>query len=271
MPESRHGVTSYWERSQWPLQSLYFLAPLLLLYELGTVLMAAEGAARLPAIYAEELLGRFFRAVGITTVHLPAILVVVVLVVQHLVRRDPARPELKLYPLMLCESIVFALPLFVLSTMAAGSQALVAGGAGAGGGAAAAPVAAALAQVGLSGEPIESVLTRSWGAGLTFALGAGIYEELLFRMIAIAGLHAVAKSILALPPRVCDWLAVILAALLFAAYHFSSPEDFSLPLFTFYALAGVYLGVIYITRGFGIVVAVHALYDVLAIATHLRV
>ena len=254
VPERRYGVTSYWERSQWPLQSLYFLLPLLLLYELGTVLLAGEGAARLPAIYAEELLARFFRLVGITTVHLPAVLVVVVLGVMHLVRRDPWRPELKLYPLMLGESIVYALPLFVLSTMAAGGA-----------------VAAAVFLQAQAGLENAGVLTRSWGAGMTFALGAGIYEELLFRMIAIAAVHAVLRDVIALPVRVCDWVAVVSAALLFAGYHFVGVDGFDLPLFCFYALAGLYLGVIYITRGFGIVVAVHALYDVLAIATHLRV
>jgi len=39
------GPTTYWQRSAWPLQALIFLLPVLLFYELGTVLFAhdAEG------------------------------------------------------------------------------------------------------------------------------------------------------------------------------------------------------------------------------------
>ena len=113
----RHQVPSYWERTLWPLQSLYFLLPLLIFYELGAVAFAPEGNARLPQLYAERMLGRFFEWTGVTGYYLPGIATVVVLLCWHFARRDPWRPEPRLYGAMLIESAVLAAPLVIFSIM----------------------------------------------------------------------------------------------------------------------------------------------------------
>jgi membrane protease YdiL (CAAX protease family) len=242
----RPTITSYWERTQWPLQSLYFLLPLIVGYEIGAVMLAGGEGERLPAIYAERLLGRFFELFGVGGVYLPGFLVVGLLLTLHVLRDDPWRPEPKLYLGMTVESLMWALPLFVLGTLVSGAPQV-------------AMVFAALAQQTLDHVPIPLA------QGIVFSIGAGIYEELMFRVIAIAVLHLLLDDLLALPKHVGQWGAIVGSALLFAAYHFVGTDTFDPARFVFYALAGLYFAIIYVGRGFGVVAATHALYDVLAV------
>ncbi|MBB6429961.1 CPBP family intramembrane glutamic endopeptidase [Algisphaera agarilytica] len=258
----RHQVTSYWERTLWPLQSLYFLLPLLLGYELGAVMFAPEGDERLPQIYAERMLGRFFEWTGVTGYYLPGIATAVILLCWHFARRDPWKPEPRLYLVMLIESAILAAPLFIFSIMMTR------------------PPTEATAMVGAAGwlPMLASGLdgVESWRQGVIFSIGAGIYEELVFRLIVIALVHMLLSDVLALPKSWSAGGAIAISAILFALYH---PFDSHYPWqwdslewgrFAFYTLAGLYFAAIYVYRGFGIVAATHALYDVMVIATHFR-
>jgi membrane protease YdiL (CAAX protease family) len=256
-----YGVTSYFDRAQWPLQSLYFLLPLLVLYEFGTVAYAPAGDTRLPAIYAERLLGRFFELFGVTGYYLPGLLVAVVLLAMHITRGDPWKPEMKLYAGMAVESWLWALPLFVLGTLLAGTPTAMALTPG---------VLALTTAINDASGGGGGIVAFSWQAGMVFAIGAGIYEELLFRLVAIALLDLLFTDLLALPARIGSVLAVVGSAVLFAVYHFSENNPFEWSRFAFYMIAGLYFAVLYVGRGFGIVAATHALYDVMAIATHWR-
>ncbi len=257
----RHAVSSYWDRTLWPLQSVYFLLPLLIGYELGTLWLAPAGGERLPPIYAESMLGRFFDWFGVTGYYLPAVAAVVVLGCQHFVRQDPWRPEPPLYGAMAVESLVLAAPLFVFSLVMSRR----------------APTwtfehADTLPM--LAGAGLDAV--RSWKEGVVFSVGAGIYEELVFRLVAIALLHLFFDDFLALPKAWSAGLAIAISAVLFAAYHpFDSYQFWGWSngdwgRFTFYTLAGLYFAAIYQWRGFGIVAATHALYDVMVITAHFR-
>jgi Type II CAAX prenyl endopeptidase Rce1-like len=260
---SRHpanrAYAGYWDRTQWPLQGLYFLLPLLVLYELGTLWLAPEGDQRLPPIVAESLLDRFFQWFGVTGFHLPAIIAVVVLFCLHLVRRDPWRPEPKLYAVMWVESFAWALPLFVFAMvlvreMSGSSDALQA---------IAGPAASSASGLG------------PWKQEMVFSIGAGIYEELLFRLIGLALLHMLFVDVLALPEKYGGAASIALSAVAFSLYHFvqMNPqtwvgftiENVDWGRFAFYTLAGVYLALIYVIRGFGMVVGTHALYDVMIV------
>jgi len=277
----RHQVTSYWERTLWPLQSLYFLLPLLLGYELGAVLFAPEGNERLPQIYAERMLGQFFQWMGVTGYYLPGLATVVVLLCQHFARRDPWKPEPKLYAAMFIESVVLASPLFILSIMLTRSPAPeaapeVAAAAAHGWGwlSAAEGWPPLLASTDNAATGLDGV--ASWRHGVVFAVGAGVYEELVFRLILIAIAHMVLSDLLALPTSWSAGGAIAISAIAFALYH---PFASHLPWqwgsgdwgrFAFYTLAGLYFAAIYVYRGFGIVAATHALYDVMVIAAHFR-
>ncbi len=238
----RHGITSYWERTQWPLQSLCFLLPLLIIYEVGTLIFASTAGA-LPMIRAESLLYTAFGALGVTSFYLPPLIVVIVLLVWHLARRDPWGLEPGLYVLMAVESILLALPLLVFSAVLFREPVM---------------------QAGLNELP------GPWAAKLLLSIGAGLYEELVFRLILIALLHLFLVDLLALPAHWGAALAVLLSAAAFGLYHF---EEINVLNWTsqewrrmvFYMGAGVYFAAVYVLRGFGIVAACHAIYDIVVV------
>ena len=60
-------------------------------------------------------------------------------------------------------------------------------------------------------------------------------------------------------------MTTFISAVLFAAAHHIGPygEPFDRSVFLFRALAGLYFGLLYQLRGFGVAVGTHASYDVL--------
>ncbi len=248
MPRKPHQSTiffgSYFERSQRPLQSLLFLLPMIALYELGVHLYVTGSED----ISARWLMRDFFNLFGVAAYYLPALIAVVVLLSWHAARRDPWRIEPRLYGLMFAESLVLAVPLFVFGLVMARH-----------------PAAARALQMLTDGQH-----DPTWQAELVFSIGAGIYEELLFRLIGIALLHLLLVDVLALPNHVGAIGAIAGSAIAFSLYHFSNENRFELGLALYYTLAGVYFAGIYIVRGFGIVAATHALYDVLIVIQSLR-
>jgi hypothetical protein len=99
---------------------------------------------------------------------------------------------------------------------------------------------------------------------LMISLGAGIYEELLFRVLLVSGLAAMGKHLLKLGPVPSGVLATVVGALVFSAFHYIGAfgDPLELGSFTFRAIAGLIFSALYLTRGFGIAAWTHALYDV---------
>ena len=96
--------------------------------------------------------------------------------------------------------------------------------------------------------------------------GAGIYEELLFRLMLlplVAGLARLAGA----TPRVSWAAAILVTSLTFSAAHYDlvAPygEPFALASFAFRFLAGAFFAVLFVYRGFGVAAGAHALYDML--------
>ena len=100
-------------------------------------------------------------------------------------------------------------------------------------------------------------------ARVTLSLGAGLYEELLFRVVLVA-LLANLFRFFGFGRLFGGGLATLLGALVFSAFHYVGAlgDPFTLPSFLFRAIAGVAFSALYLTRGFGITAWTHALYDV---------
>jgi hypothetical protein len=98
---------------------------------------------------------------------------------------------------------------------------------------------------------------------ITF-VGAGIYEEVLFRLLLFSGLVWILKQI-EVPGTITVVLAAVGSALIFAGAHHFGPygEKYDAYVFVFRTLAGIYFALLFRLRGFGITVGAHALYDVL--------
>jgi hypothetical protein len=99
---------------------------------------------------------------------------------------------------------------------------------------------------------------------LMISLGAGLYEELLFRVVLVTLLARLARVGLGWNPGASGVFAVILGALIFSAFHYVGPygDPLKLDSFMFRAVAGVLFSALYLLRGFGITAWTHALYDV---------
>jgi len=100
---------------------------------------------------------------------------------------------------------------------------------------------------------------------LTF-IGAGIYEEVLFRLVLFVGMFGLLRVVLVLVPKIIPLvLAAVVVSLAFAAAHHIGPygEPMRTDRFVFRTCAGLYFTLLFITRGFGITVGAHAGYNIL--------
>lgn len=89
-------------------------------------------------------------------------------------------------------------------------------------------------------------------------LGAGIYEELVFRQFLLAGLLFLLSH-----PTLPDWLsrnsALLCSAAVFALSHHNQNE-FQL---VFRGVGGIFFGLLFLLRGLGIAIGTHVSYDIL--------
>ena len=98
---------------------------------------------------------------------------------------------------------------------------------------------------------------------VVLAIGAGIYEEFVFRVLLISGLAILFGLIFNWGEFGKTFLSVIISSAIFSIFHFfgSYGDTFSFPLFFVRFFAGIFLAMIYIFRGFGITAYAHSIYD----------
>lgn len=236
---ARSRGESYWDLSKRPLHVLAFLLPLILLYEIGSMrYLADQSKGVVETIVAHRLLFRLFESFGGAAFYLPGLALVVVLIVWHLLLKNRWRLKLSVLIGMAAESAVLTMPLLVLGMLTQRQAAMAA---------------------------TTQLAALSTEAKVTLAVGAGLYEELLFRLVLIAGLHLLLVDVARMKNVPGSMIAAAISAGAFAWYHDVPGLPMGLPLATFYVLSGLYFAGLFIVRGFGIVVAVHALYDIVAL------
>jgi hypothetical protein len=233
----------YWVASRQPLSILAFLLPLVIAYEIGLALVLRSEQGVL-TIRAHETLLDFFRIFGLSAhggLFLGGAAIVVVLLVWQLLTREPWQVEPATLAMMATESLALTLPLVGVGLVIRAPEA-----------AAAAP----------------DLATMSLGARLAISVGAGLYEELLFRMTLIAVTHTLLVDVARLPGRTGAAVAILVSAAAFTWYHplTDAAGAFSIGRAGFFFLAGLYFGLVYVVRGFGIVVGTHVLYDVIVVS-----
>jgi hypothetical protein len=98
---------------------------------------------------------------------------------------------------------------------------------------------------------------------LVLYCGAGIYEELVFRAFLLGVLIATFKLVFQ-KKNVAITAAAVLGAMLFSSFHYLGPSGdiFSLQSFMQRTIGGLYFSILFVTRGFGVTAASHALYDI---------
>lgn len=99
------------------------------------------------------------------------------------------------------------------------------------------------------------------------SLGAGLYEELVFRLLMLGGTVFVLTKVAGVKKVPAAIATIIVTSLLFSAVHYvgSMADPFTLYSFSFRFLAGIFFAVLFYLRGFAVAVYTHAIYDVIVL------
>jgi hypothetical protein len=239
---------SYFDVSRAPRYSVIFALPLLLAYEALAAALAGPRSSSQIRNGADVLLKEAFIAAAGRNGPLIFIAAVVGIGIWF-VARDMKRTGQGVRPLvfggMLAESIalaaIFGIVIGTLTVKLLGSLHV-------------------MAITGFMASPITRL---SWSTRLMLSLGAGLYEELLFRVLLVSALAAGARVVFGLSTRGAGVFAAVVGALIFSAFHYIGPygDPFRLTSFTFRAISGLAFSALYLLRGFGITAWTHSLYD----------
>lgn len=213
--------------------SFFFVAPLLAFYELGSLTLDVQVRNG-----ADVLLRNLFGIVGQTgvTIFNVALLAVSVGAGIKVLRRD--RPVFGLLPVVLAESCLYAI-FFAPTVLLFESRIL--------------PYLVAWG--GADGWYTHAVLSA----------GAGVYEELLFRLLVAGSCFLLMMRVFRFKKGVSALCSVVFSAVLFSGFHHIGAygEPFEMHAFLFRLIAGILLSAIFLTRGLAVSVYTHAFYDML--------
>jgi hypothetical protein len=230
----------YFYVTQRPWPSLLFILPMLVIFEVGTYTLQANGGMGSSQLVATYLIDKLVEHFGRTTFYLPGLLAVVILLTTHLVARHPWKFDFYVLPGMLGESLICTLPLFVFDRVLVVHTAL---------------------------RSATDPNRREWISEMIRSFGAGIYEELVFRLICITALSILLVNVCKLQRTAATLFIVLLSAGLFAAQHHPplGMDPFDSTRFAFRTFAGVYLAGLFLYRGFGIACGCHAFYNIIVV------
>ena len=93
--------------------------------------------------------------------------------------------------------------------------------------------------------------------------GAGVYEELVFRVFLLGLLLLVFTKFFHMEHAYAAAWAAVAGAVIFSAFHHIGGEPFAIGPFLQRIVAGIYFSAIYFTRSFGVAAASHAMYDII--------
>jgi membrane protease YdiL (CAAX protease family) len=113
--------------------------------------------------------------------------------------------------------------------------------------------------------PPEGWLGNPYVMGVFMSAGAGVYEEILFRMLLMHGLLIVLRVMVMTGDRdkgLALAVAIAISSLLFSLAHHLGGEPIAIGVVMQLTLAGALLGWLYATRGLGVAVWAHCFYDV---------
>ncbi|MCA8944037.1 MAG: CPBP family intramembrane metalloprotease [Planctomycetes bacterium] len=128
------------------------------------------------------------------------------------------------------------------------------------------PATGALTVFVLDWQQVWLMVGRDIAPDIVSSLGAGIFEEALFRLgllsVCALAFGGLARA-MGISPRAGLVPALLVSAVLFSWFHHVGPghEEFAWNVFVFRAAAGLLLGLMFVFRGFAVCVYAHAVYD----------
>ena len=226
---------SYFINTRSPLYSFLFTIPLFFIYEIG-VLFSSTTEMISMRNGADALMRQILSALGIHGFYWIGGIFFIGFVVVYFYQKqywNEVEVEAKYLILMMFESVIWSIGLYIFM-----SNVYV-----------------------LLMTPSRAFMVQQ----VILAVGAGIYEEFLFRVLLITGIAGILGFIFQWSEALRNWIAMIIAAGVFSSFHFIGEfgDYFSFNIFMIRLFAGIVLGTLYFMRGFGITAWAHSIYDLI--------
>lgn len=237
----KEQLTAYFTSTRTLLYSFLLSVPLFVIYE-TLIIISQPQAEQIVRISVDVWMKSLFTWLGVDAVSFSLLLLLLIgFYILFRERKNFGQLSFRRFPIMLGESLIYAVIVALISNS----------------------LVSLIFNMAAS-DPLSSL---SFLQKLALSIGAGLYEELFFRVILVSLLILLFNRMF--PKKWASYIAAVtLSALLFSAVHYigSMGDAFTLSSFTYRFLFGLLLNAVYLYRGFGIAAWTHALYDVLVIS-----
>tara|TARA_B100002052_G_scaffold72863_1_gene66015 strand:- start:303 stop:1019 length:717 start_codon:yes stop_codon:yes gene_type:complete len=228
---------SYFIQTRSSFYSFLFTIPLFIIYEIGIIFLSKDDII-VVRNGADFLMRAVLESFGIFGLYgLGAIFIIGFIVTYVFFLKDKDSSDIKTEYLfiMVFESVVWAIILYIVM-----SKFMI------------------LLMIPIGKAILQQVI---------LAVGAGIYEEFLFRVFLISGLSSIIRFIFLWDEKGSNIAGLIIAAAIFSGFHFMGEygDYFTMELFLLRFFAGIVLGILYYVRGFGITAYAHSIYDLIVL------
>lgn len=235
--EKIEQLKDYYRSSKTPFYSFLFVVPLMMTYELAAFVLNKsdiEGLRNGADVVTKQILSLF----GMAGFYGFSILVLIILIslLYHEMKDKEFNLRYRVLFIMLGESLLYA----VLFGFIVGK---------------------------ITSIILQSPTSLNFKYKLVLSLGAGVYEEFLFRVVLITLFGLIFTKVVGLKRSTSLGLSVIIASLIFSGFHYVGffGEQFFLQTFVFRFIGGLVLSILYVVRGFGITAYTHSFYDLLIV------
>jgi hypothetical protein len=276
-----NSSNGYWRESRQPIYTAVLILPFLLVYEIGIILLRSEFINGGDAIV-RTLFGRIFGLMGFNVSFISALVLMVCLLVWQFRQKGSWKLNPPVLIALFFESLLYAVILFMLlynivqylpASTVRESQA-----------SASRTESKARSSPSQPNQPHKAQAARTRASESSprisrkpslqdFVLycGAGVYEELVFRVGLLGLLLLVFTKLFHMEHAYAAAWAVVVGAAIFSAFHHIGGEPFTIAAFLQRFFAGVYFAAIYYNRSFGVAAASHALFDMIVGLNNLRI
>lgn len=236
-----HAVKQYFSDTKSVLYSFLFSVPLFLIYE-GLILISQPNADHIVRISVDVWMKSIFSMLGVNAVSFSLLFMMLIgFFILYREREKLKDLNFSHFIVMIFESLVYAIVVAIVSS--------------------------ALTSLILNFSASDPIDSLSYLQKLALSLGAGLYEELFFRVILVSAFVFVFTKLFNNKTWAANIAAITLSAVLFSAVHYtgSMGDLFTMNSFLYRFLFGLILNGLYIWRGFGVAAWTHAIYDVIVI------
>jgi len=267
---------SYWKETRQPLYSLALVLPFVVIYQAGLVLTKSDYINGADHIFRSKL-GHLLPQMGLQASWMSVLILGTYLLVEQFRKKAPWRIDMQALFTAFFECLIWGVALYMLlsftapylpkNSISAPAQT--------------AHVDSRIVSTSASERQVSSLAPQPAARRDTprkemkdaapsspqlqdFVLycGAGVYEELVFRVFLFGLLMMVFRHLFHMESAYAAVWSVVMAALIFSAFHHIGGEAFTWSRFLQRVVAGLFFAAIYVTRSFGVAAGSHSLYDI---------